>query len=238
MYFHLKWGGLIKIKICGITNEKEIEYLNILKPDYIGFVFTDSRRKINPYKAAALREELNPYIKCVAVFRNNSIAEIKETLKVVKPDIVQLHGSENYDFAKSVKSVEKENDAEFEIWKALSLKDELLLKEYLSYYIGRNDKTVISNILFDGSNPGSGETYSLAPLKKILKEEYDELSKDNFKFILAGGITCENVLSKIKEAHPWGVDVSSGVEEADSSGFRYKSFHKMKDLICKVREIY
>ena len=67
---------------------------------------------------------------------------------------------------------------------------------------------------------------------------YDELSKDNFKFILVGGITCENVLSKIKEAHPWGVDVSSGVEEADSSGFRYKSFHKMKDLICKVREIY
>ena len=43
-----------------------------------------------------------------------------------------------------MKSIEKENDAEFEIWKALSLKDELLLKEYLSYYIGRNDKTVIA----------------------------------------------------------------------------------------------
>ena len=193
---------------------------------------------IDPYKAAVLREKLNPDIKCVGVFRDNSIEEIKETLKVVKLDIIQLHGSETYDFSKAVKSIEKENNIEFEIWKALTIKDELLLREYLSYYIGKNDKTIISNILFDGSNPGSGETYSLTLLNKILNQRYPQINNQDFTFILAGGITCENVLSKIKEADPWGVDVSSGVEEADSSGLRYKSFDKMKDLICKVRAIY
>ena len=31
---------MVKVKICGITNKDEIEYLNILKPSYAGFVFT------------------------------------------------------------------------------------------------------------------------------------------------------------------------------------------------------
>ncbi|MGL4665947.1 MAG: phosphoribosylanthranilate isomerase, partial [Clostridium butyricum] len=72
-----------------------------------------------------------------------------------------------------------------------------------------------------------------APLKEIIKKEYD-LNND-FKFILAGGITPENVLLKIKEANPWGVDVSSGVEDINKDGVTMKSFDKMKDLINKIR---
>ena len=71
---------MIKIKICGITNEAEIEYLNILKPDYVGFLFTKSKRQIDVNKAKILINLLNKDIKTVGVFKDNSIDEI---LKVI-----------------------------------------------------------------------------------------------------------------------------------------------------------
>ena len=80
----------IKIKICGITNEKEIEYLNIIKPDYIGFVFTQSKRMISAENAEKLRQKLNPEIKCVGVFKDNSLEEINNVLKTTKLNIIQL----------------------------------------------------------------------------------------------------------------------------------------------------
>ncbi|MDU2898329.1 MAG: hypothetical protein E7B88_05840, partial [Finegoldia magna] len=70
--------------------------------------------------------------------------------------------------------------------------------------------------------------------KTLIKTLQNDLNND-FKFILAGGITPENVLLKIKEANPWGVDVSSGVEHINKDGVTMKSFDKMKVLINKIR---
>lgn len=225
----------IKIKICGITNEKEIEYLNIIKPDYIGFVFTQSKRMISAENAEKLRQKLNPEIKCVGVFKDNSLEEINNVLKTTKLHIVQLHGNENFDFIDALK---KNNESSFEVWKALSIKNKVLLNEYISYYIRMKNKALIDNILIDGLNPGSGETYSLEPFKEIIKKECGEYKKNSLKFILAGGITPENVIEKIHEAGPWGVDVSSGVEEIDSNGISMKSFEKMKELVYKAKGEY
>nr|WP_276325142.1 phosphoribosylanthranilate isomerase [Clostridium butyricum] len=213
-----------------MTCEKEIEYLNILKPDYIGFVFTKSKRQISAFDAKFLRKKLNPEIKCVGVFKDNSLIEINNVLKKVNLDVVQLHGSENFDFINLLK---KNENHKFEIWKALSINNKIFLNEYVSYYMRMKNNCVMDNILIDGCNPGSGETYSLAPFMKIIKKHCD-LNND-FKFILAGGITPENVLLKIKEANPWGVDVSSGVEDINKDGVTMKSFDKMKVLINKIR---
>lgn len=224
----------IKIKICGITNEKEIEYLNVIKPDYIGFVFTQSKRKISAENAEKLRQKLNPEIKCVGVFKDNSLEEIENVLKTTKLDIVQLHGNENFDF---VNILRNNHENSLEIWKALSIKNKVFLNEYVSYYIRMKKEALIDNILIDGSNPGSGETYSLDPFKEIIKKELGEYKNNSLKFILAGGITPENLIEKIHEAGPWGVDVSSGVEERDSNGISMKSFKKMKEIVDKVKGI-
>ena len=82
---------MIQIKICGITNKKEIEYLNILKPEYIGFVFTKSKRQVNGEKANELCLNLDNNIKKVGVFRNNSIDYILDILGKVSLDVIQLH---------------------------------------------------------------------------------------------------------------------------------------------------
>ncbi|MGN0143343.1 MAG: phosphoribosylanthranilate isomerase [Clostridium sp.] len=222
----------MKIKICGITRRDEIEYVNELKPDYIGFLFAESKRQITADNAEELRKLLSPEIKSVGVFKDNSLEEIVQVLQTAHIDIIQLHGNESIDFIKDLK---RRINSGIEIWKALSIKNKSLLEKYVSYYQDDEYKFILDNLLIDGSNPGSGETYSLSELKEILEDKKIVFKKD-FKFILAGGITPENALSRISEVNPWGIDVSSGVEETDENNIRKKSYIKIKNLIDEVRK--
>lgn len=222
---------MIKIKICGITNKKEIEYVNILKPEYIGFVFTKSKRQVSGIKAKELTNELSKEIKTVGVFKDNSLDEILDVMKEIQLDVIQLHGKEDEKF---IDLLRKKLTKTVCVWKALSISD---TKNYISKnYIGANN--LIDNFLIDGDNPGSGETYSLKNINEYFKLNYLGKSINNKnQFFLAGGITPENVVKRISEANPIGVDVSSGVEVIDENGIRTKSYEKMKDLIEKVRTI-
>ena len=83
------------IKICGLRRAIDIEYVNILKPDYIGFVFANSKRKININEASLLKAKLDKNIKAVGVFRNNDIELIKEAVDNNIIDLIQLHGDED-----------------------------------------------------------------------------------------------------------------------------------------------
>lgn len=230
---------MIQVKICGITNKKEIEYINILKPEYIGFVFTKSKRQVTGQEASELCSSLNEKVKKVGVFRDNSIEEILNVLDKVNLDVVQLHGSEDEKFIISLKnSINKS----MKIWKAVSIKDLEIIKKYIAgnKLDNKGDK-LIDNILIDGENPGSGETFSLKNIEEYFKDN-DEITdeKNSFRkynFFLAGGITHENVLLRIAEGKPIGVDVSSGVEIIDENRTRIKSFEKMKLLIEKVKSI-
>lgn len=230
---------MIKVKICGITNIREIEYLNILKPEYIGFIFTRSKRQISGEDVNELCLNLNKEIKKVGVFRNNSLEDILAVLNKVELDVIQLHGSEDEKFIISLRnSINKS----IEIWKAVSIKDGEILKNYIaSNKVNDKGDKLINNILIDGENPGSGETFSLKNIGEYFKDNGEIINGENplnqYNFFLAGGITEENVLDRIAEANPIGVDVSSGVEIIDENGIRTKSFEKMKSLIEKARAV-
>jgi phosphoribosylanthranilate isomerase len=230
---------MIKVKICGITCSREIEDLNVLQPEYIGFVFTKSKRQISGEDAKGLCLNLNKEIKKVGVFRNNSLEDVLAVLIKVELDVIQLHGSED---EKYIISLRNSINKSVEIWKAVSIKDGEILKKYIAGN-NVNDKgdKLIDNILIDGENPGSGETFSLKNIGEYFKDkdeiENEENPLNQYNFFLAGGITDGNVLERIAEANPIGVDVSSGVEIIDENGIRRKSFEKMKSLIEKVKSI-
>lgn len=213
---------MVKVKICGITNKDEIEYLNILKPSYAGFVFTKSKRHVNIGEANYLIRLLDKSIKTVGVFKDNSIDEILEALMFVPFNIIQLHGKEDIKFIKELK--ERTNNVE--IWKALSINDKKIIDEFFIH----NSTSLVDMFLIDGDNPGSGETYPIEKLKEILNKY------DNIEFFLAGGINSENVKDKILEIKPFGVDVSSGVEEITREGKRQKSFEKIDQFIKNVKK--
>ncbi|WP_459476358.1 phosphoribosylanthranilate isomerase [Clostridium saccharoperbutylacetonicum] len=225
---------MIKIKICGITNETEIEYLNILKPDYVGFLFTKSKRQIDVNKAKILINLLNKDIKTVGVFKDNSIDEILKVIKDINLDVIQLHGEENENYISSLKC---SFNKQIRIWKALSINNIEQIENYNLKNNNREDK-LVDNFLIDGSNPGSGETFSLEKIKDYFgKQSLKNTNNKKNNFILAGGLSPENIVERIEKANPIGIDVSSGVEIVDDNGKQTKSFDKMKDLIEKVRAL-
>ncbi|NLK94896.1 MAG: phosphoribosylanthranilate isomerase [Clostridiales bacterium] len=202
------------IKICGITNIDEVNALNFLKPEYVGFVFAESKRKVTIDTAKKLYNSLNKKIKIVGVFRNNSEEEILQVLKNIPLDVIQLHGMEDELFIRKIK-----RRTTTEIWKAIGIQNELDIEKALKYSV--------DTLVLDGSNPGSGEAFSW----EILKDRVI-----NKKVILAGGLNLDNVLEGIEAVKPYGIDVSSGVESIDLKGNRYKDKNKMEKLINKVRE--
>lgn len=212
---------MIEIKICGIKALEEIESLNILKPDYAGFIFTESKRKIDLNDAEKLISKLDKKIKRVGVFRNNSLEDIISVLNKVDLDVVQLHGDEDLNFIDTLK---RKIDKNILIFKAFSVEESYNIKTFINDNLFIN----IDKIIIDGAVPGSGNTYDI---DKILN--LTDYIKKKTEFFLSGGLNIENVVSRIKKVYPDGIDISSGVEGKN----HIKSYEKMKKLIDNVRAL-
>ena len=190
----------MKIKICGITNEKEADYLNDNKVDFAGFVFYEkSKRNITIDKARLIMNRLDSNIKKVAVMVSPTLEEVidKEDDGF---DVIQIHGE--IDEAILDRTRKK-------VWCAINLSDE----EYddkMRWLMGLkpNQYRKITGIVIDSKNFGSGQTFDW-------QQNIDKLESKVFKdktFILAGGLNPDNVGEAISILHPDIVDVSSGVE--------------------------
>lgn len=208
----------MKIKICGITKLIEVDYMNEVMPDYVGFVFAESKRKISKEIAKDLVKNLNKNIQKVGVFRNNTMMEILDIVNGVSLDVIQLHGDEDMDFILELRG---NINPSIEIWKAISIVNEETLNNYIHYEV--------DGVILDGVNPGSGRQF-----------EWINIDKDKIKckVFLAGGVNEDNVLEGIEIINPDGVDVSSSIEIIDKNGLRVKSLEKIKRLIRKVRMNY
>ncbi|GAY72533.1 phosphoribosylanthranilate isomerase [Lentilactobacillus kosonis] len=83
---------MTKIKICGLMSPSDIQAVNKAKPDYAGFVFAPGRHQITVQQAIKLRKILDPAIKSVGVFVNESSENIIKLFKTHAISIAQLHG--------------------------------------------------------------------------------------------------------------------------------------------------
>ena len=92
----------MKIKICGLTRECDIDYVNEAMPDYAGLVFAESKRKVSAVQAFALKRGLSSSIKVVGVFVDHDISFIHDLLEKGVIDIVQLHGHENEEYISAI----------------------------------------------------------------------------------------------------------------------------------------
>lgn len=195
---------MVKIKICGIRRLEDIEIVNKYKPDYIGFVFADSKRKVSHELASQLKANLSPDIISVGVFVNESADEILKLYAEGIIDIAQLHGGESEDYIKYLK--DNTND-ELKIIKAIEMSEDEDLSEY--------DNSQADYLLLD-SGKGSGKTFDWRLIRKDLKKE----------FFLAGGINSGNVKEAIEEFNPFAIDLSSSLE---TDG--YKDENKIKEIM-------
>ena len=198
---------MAKIKICGLKRLDDIEIVNKYKPDYIGFVFADSKRKVSSDLAFKMKKNLDSSIKSVGVFVDEDIDVIIKLYDEGIIDIAQLHGLENEEYIKKLK---QKSNYQLEIINAIEMSDEKDLKEY--------DNSLADYLLLD-SGKGSGKTFDWRLIRKDLKKE----------FFLAGGLNSKNISKAIEEFNPYAVDLSSGVE---TDG--YKDELKIKEVMEEV----
>lgn len=190
----------MKIKICGLKRKDDIAYVNEAKPEFIGFVFAGTKRKITAEQARELKAELSKDIKAFGVFVNEPVENVADMVNEGILDVVQLHGDED---EKYILDLTNRISAETQIVKAIRVqtKEQVISAE----------KLPVSYLLLDAFSKkcygGEGLSFD--------HELIPNLSKPYF---LAGGINLENVSSIIdglKErniALPYAIDVSSSVE--------------------------
>lgn len=195
---------MVKIKICGLKRIEDIEIVNKYKPDYIGFVFADSKRKVSHILARQLKDNLSPDIISVGVFVDATPDEILNLYDDGIIDVVQLHGSESEEFILNLK--EKTN-YKIKIINAIEMFDGIDVKKY--------DDSKADYLLFD-SGKGSGKTFDWNLIRK-------DLTKD---FFLAGGLSGSNICEAIDKFNPYAVDLSSSLE---TDGF--KDERKIKEIM-------
>lgn len=101
-----------RIKICGLSRPCDIDYVNVLKPDYIGFVFAKSRRQVSAGQAKLLKQRLDPEICAVGVFVNEAPERIVALVNDGIIDMVQLHGQEDEAYIRNLRSSLAEQETE------------------------------------------------------------------------------------------------------------------------------
>lgn len=201
-----------KIKICGIKRFEDILAVNEAKPDYVGFVFAKSKRRVSPEQASELIAMLAPQIKTVGVFVDEEIRAAAEIARKCPLDIIQLHGSESAVYIRKIRGMTHK-----EIWKAVRVQNENSITEAQS--LGA-DRLLLDSFVEETAG-GSGVAFDHEILKNFSVSE----------MIIAGGISKLNITETIKTLKPFAVDISSG---AETGGI--KDADKIAELVAAARE--
>lgn len=198
----------MKIKLCGLTRPCDIEAVNELQPDYIGFVFAKkSRRYVSPEKAEELKAMLAPGIQAVGVFVNEEPERIVSLLEAGTIDVAQLHGQEG----------------EREIRRLRELTDHPLIQAFridTEQDVERANASTADYVLLDSGAGGTGTVF-----------DWDLLQAIRRPYFLAGGLDTENLGTVKAKLNPYGIDVSSGIE---TDG--YKDKEKMTAFVAAARK--
>ena len=196
------------VKICGITRLEDARHAVDYGAAAIGFVFwTGSPRYIAPERAAAIIAELPANVATVGVFVNESVEGIKDVVGQTGIGTVQLHGNEPPNYAAAIAEP---------VWRAVGVHE---ADRAIATWPA--DTTLLLDVV-DPARRGTGQTVDWQGAAAVARTR---------RVMLAGGLTPENVSQAIEIVRPFGVDVSSGVE--DSPGI--KNMDKIERFLAGAR---
>jgi phosphoribosylanthranilate isomerase len=200
-----------RVKICGIRDVAHAHVAADAGADAIGLVFyRESPRYVTPLAAAQIAASLPPFVTAVGLFVNESEAGVKAILEAVRLDLLQFQGDEDPEFCESFGTP---------FVRAVPMAEGTDLLEYANRF--SRAKALLLDAHVPGLRGGTGETFDWAGFPRDFP----------LPLILSGGLTVQNVGRAVREARPWAVDVSSGVEA--SRGI--KDAGKIIEFIRSVR---
>lgn len=185
----------VRVKICGITREGDARTAEDLGADAVGFVFhPGSPRYIDPDAAGAVSRALGPFIARVGVFVDTPPEEMLRIARTAGLTAVQLHGAEPPEVIDALGGIP--------VIKAFRVGagfDPPMVESW------RANAYLFDTLVVGDVHGGTGRTFDWGLL---------DGAGEGRRYILAGGLTPENVAEAVRRVGPWGVDVSSGVERS------------------------
>lgn len=203
----------MRIKICGITKPDQGEKIVRLGANALGFICVErSPRYVTPSQIQTIIDGLDSPADTIGVFADAAISEITETVDTAGITGVQLHGAESVQFCQQLRAA---LPSEIEIIKAFRVKDKESLAQTAIY------SESVNTLLLDAYHPqmlgGTGQTLNWTDLQQF---------KPELPWMLAGGLTPQNVSEALSQLQPDGIDLSSGVESSPGN----KDLHKVTQL--------
>ncbi|MET9536119.1 phosphoribosylanthranilate isomerase [Streptomyces sp. NPDC006553] len=198
------------VKVCGLGTTADIDVAVAAGTDAIGLVISrTSVRGLDRDRAARLAAHVPPDVLSVLVVNDTPATEAARLAAELGFSTLQLHGRayREEDFAAAAEVFPR-------LWRATSL------SERPDTRVGAYGEEVL---LLDSPRAGSGEPWDLSLL---------ETARPEGAWLLAGGLTPENVSEAIVRACPWGVDVSSGVESAPG----VKDHHRIRTFLAAAKQ--
>jgi phosphoribosylanthranilate isomerase len=202
------------VKICGITNQVDAELAIAAGADALGFNFwPGSRRYLGPAKAADWIRELPDTVIRVGVVVNPTESYATTIAAMDGIDLLQLHGAESPEFCRNLV------EADIPLWKAIPMTGP---GTWLPHYYAER---ILLDTVAGGKFGGTGVPFPWNWARDPIT------ANPTLEFILAGGLTPENVCRAITESRPFGVDVASGVEGRCGR----KDIYRVRDFIAAAR---
>lgn len=197
-----------KIKFCGLRREEDVKYAASLGAGFMGFILSERfKRFVKPEDVASFRKFVPASTKTVGVFVDEPEDYVIGCAKTAKLDMIQLHGNEDDGYINDIK--EKTGLPVIKMVKPVSESDIIAARH------------CVADLILLDSGTGTGKVFDWSLIR--------DLDRD---YILAGGLTPENVGEAVERLKPFAVDVSSGVE---TEGI--KDFSKMKAFAAEVRKL-
>ena len=202
---------MTRVKICGITTLEDAQAAVEAGADAIGFIFAaGSPRTVTPERASQIGAGLPPFVWTVGVFVDQPANDLLRIAAEVPLQAVQLHGSETAEYSRQLPLL---------IVKAIRVRNAESLSP-IGVYPAR---AFLLDAYVEGQPGGTGMCVPWELVAQVTEKA---------PIILSGGLRPDNVADAIRRVHPFGVDVSSGVERAPGR----KDHRKMKEFIAHVRE--
>lgn len=196
-----------RVKLCGMFRPEDVEAVNDIRPDYVGFVvdFPRSHRSVSAEKLPALTSRVAQGITRVGVFVNEPVEVVARLFAQGAIDVAQLHGHEDEAYLTKLRAA-----------CAVPIVQAFRIREPSD--MARAEASTANLVLLDNGQ-GTGETFDWSLVQQVRRP-----------FVLAGGLSASNVAAAIEATHPWAVDMSSGIE---TNGLKDPA--KMRAAVLAVR---
>ncbi|EMA51188.1 phosphoribosylanthranilate isomerase [Halococcus thailandensis] len=207
---------MTRTKLCGLTRERDLDAAIDAGADMVGVVSRvpiETPRELAPDRAAALVDRIPDSVTSVLVTMPETPDEGAALVERVAPDAIQVHGCSPAEIEELSERIAVPVIAGVDA-----------VDDDLDDYATVTDALVLDSTDEQGAG-GTGETHDWARARKIVADL-------DAPVLLAGGLTPENVASAVETVAPFGVDVSSGIEDQQGTGT--KDHAKLQRFVARV----